>query len=452
MALPFCAADDGRYSGHVGIRVVILCVGLASAGWPQQQPEDPLQVLIQLRHRVADRISSIPRYLCTEVVERQTRSLAPIVPKMASCTEFLMAIQKPKKKPPLLFTDRLRMDVTVLDNEEAYSWVGEDSFGDQSLRELVKTGLTATGSFSAFLHGIFASDAGTFSFLGEEQANGRRVLKYGFRVALPNSGYTVSNSAVTRTVGFSGTFSADAQTLDLLKLEVQLNDIPPELNICDAVTTLVYNTLRINSVDFLLPAEVTTSVLNRRGVVATNRTVFSSCHQFMGESKLSFDDQPATNDAQAGVAEALALPTGVTVYAALNEKIDPASSAAGDPITGRLTRPLSIPGSAIDIPQGAVLHGHVCQLLLRYGFTRSLQLGLRWENVEFGGTRYPLQLALDEIVPGTAKTDKVYVKDDQLTPPNARDRMIGYFLFRDIDKKYQIPAGFESRWITFAAH
>jgi hypothetical protein len=347
----------------------------------------------------------------------------------------------------LLSTDRLRLDVTIAGNREIYSWVGEDRFDSESLPELVKIGSISTGSFATFLYAIFVSDSAAFSYLGESQFNGRRVFQYGFSVPLWRSGYTIATSSLSRLTAYSGTFTADPQALDLLKLQVHSDNVAPELNICETSTTMDYSKLRINNIDFLLPAEVNTRVIDSNGMQSANRTVFSGCHQFLGESKLIFDEQPTNSEtASAAKPAAVELPAGSILFTALAENIDPATSAAGDLVKGRTTKPLQIPASGLTIPKGTPLNGRICELFVQYGDSISLELGLKWESMELAGSRRKLRLSLDAAIPKTAKTFGVQVRQSQ-----AKDETIGYFLFPEISKKYRIPAGFESRWVALPA-
>jgi hypothetical protein len=234
----------------MGARTILLGVALV-AGCGAQQVTDPMQVLGQMRQRLAENVKRLPNFLCTEMVDRSTFNAES---KGASCSELGEAKR-------LHSTDRLRLDVGIANNHEIYSWVGEGRFGDQSLGDLVKTGTTATGSFSSFLSAIFATDAATFAYKGEADWNGRKALNYTFQVPLARSGYTLSSLMVSRRVAYSGTFSIDAQTLDLRQLEIRADDIPPELKMCSTSTVLIYKKVHLNQQDFLLPSEGTTRVI-----------------------------------------------------------------------------------------------------------------------------------------------------------------------------------------------
>ena len=433
--------------------IQILASACTAAICLAQQPQtDPMQLLIQVRHKVAQGISHIPRYLCTESVEREKLRL-PSGVKQDLCPEILEAFANPSRRFRVVSADRLRLDVAVIDKREIYSWVGEGRFGDQSLSQLVNSGLTSTGSFGAFLNAIFATPSATFSYRSESQTNGRRVLEYAFRVRLLESDYELSNSRIRQIVPYSGSFTVDAETLDLLKIEIHADDIPSEMRFCQVSTQMDYAKLRLNDLDFMLPSEATTRVLSSDGTLAVNRTVFSGCHQFLGESKLLFDDPSVSAASPAEAKQKLTgIPAGLTFYIGLTQRVDPTKFSAGDLIKGALAKPVEIPDSHVTLPKGTLLNGRICELLMEYGDLAELQFGIKWESIEIGGERLPLRLALESAIPGTAKTAEVNVNISQLADFGAQvDQTVGYLSFPFVKKTYQIPAAFQSRWVSLTS-
>jgi hypothetical protein len=434
----------------MGVKGFWLCAAMAVTGCAQQ---DPMQLLVQIRNKVADRMSHIPRYLCTETVDRTTRGPDAFSDrgKVESCASLVAAQQNHKSKLKLITEDRLRLDVAIIDNNESYSWVGEDRFRDESLSELVREGSTSTGAFGSFLNAIFMSDSATYTYKGESQKLGRRALDYNFEVPLWRTSYIVANQAVNRRTPYSGTFSVDAETLDLLRLEIHADSLAPELQMCELTTTLDYTQVRMNNLDFLLPSEADALVINTNGHQSLNRTVFSGCHQFMGESKLIFDDSAAGKSPISAPVEATKIPAGVMLSIALAESIDPAKDAAGDVVKGVLKKPLNLPASGVIVPQGTALSGRICELLSLHGEdAMSVELGIKWESLEWGGAKQRLALSVESAVPGTGKADTVSASHHARGFSSA-ETSIGYFLFSGLKKNYRIPTGFESVWVTVPA-
>jgi hypothetical protein len=435
----------------MGVKGILLCAAFVVTGYAQR---DPMQLLIQIRHRVADRMSRIPRYLCTETVDRTTLGPDSFYSNghATSCASLLSPAPKHKTKMQLISADRLRLDVAIIDNTETYSWVGEGRFQDQALSEMVRMGATSTGSFGSFLQAIFLSDSASFAYQGEAEWKGRHALEYSFTVPLWRSSYVVANQTVSRRTAFSGSLTADAETLDLLRVVIQADALAPELQMCALITTLDYAPIRMNDLDFLLPTESSTQLINVNGHESHNRTAFSSCHQFLGESKLIFDDPATTAKVSGAPKQVIEIPAGLTLSIALAQAIDPATEAAGDMVKGVLKQPVNVPASGLAIAKGTLLNGRICQLLVMYGEEPTVEFGIKWESLELDGAIRPLELSLQSAVPGTAKAESVHAgSQPRGSTSQSGERGIGYFLFSGVRKNYRIPAGFESEWVTLPA-
>lgn len=431
------------------ILVAIASAYMASA---QQQAPEPMELLTQIRKKVADGIGRMPRYLCTEKVERRKVQLPSGINREVPCPELIEAFDVHAKRVQLVSSDRLRLDVAVINNHETYSWVNEGRFGDKSLSDLVRSGLTANGSFGSFLRAIFASDVATFAYVGEFQLEGRRTLQYSFSVPLSKSAYQISNAVLGRLVPYSGTFLVDPETLDLRKIEIHADDMPQALHFCRVSNEMTFAKLKIDNVDFMLPSAATTTVVNDSGARATNNLVFSSCHEFLGESKLLFDD-PTPNSATAEAKQKqIDIPAGLTFLIALSQAIDPSTMAGGDPIKGFLNRAVELPELNTNIPKGTIVHGRIFALLMDYSEGADLRLSVKWESVDFGGAQQPLHLSLDGATTKTAKTYEILIRQSQPRFGEETDETIGNLEFVSVKRKYQIPVGFETRWLSLESH
>lgn len=438
------------------LRVILIAatvaVVVASLGYAQQQTANSMELLTHIRQKVSDALSRMPRYLCTETVERQKVQLPFSIAGEPPCSDLGEAFGTYAKRLRLVSSDRLRLDVAVINNHETYSWVNEGRFGDKSLSELVRSGLTANGSFGSFLQAIFTSDAALFSYVGDSQLAGRRVLQYSFSVPLSKSDYHISNALLGKLVPYSGNFFVDGETLELRKIEIHADDIPPELHFCQVSNEMDFAKLKIDNVDFMLPSAAATTVVNTSGARATNRLAFSACHQFLGESKLLFDDSASGSATAEAKQKQIDIPAGVEFLISLSQPINPSSMAAGDPIKGFLSKSVEIPGLGVDIPKGTVVHGRIFSLLMDYSEGADLIFSLKWETINFGGMEQPLRLSLDGATMKTAKTHEVYLRQPSPGFGDAVDDAVGNLEFVYVKRNYEIPFGFETRWLSLENH
>jgi hypothetical protein len=121
------------------MRGQLLLLALLAA--PVMAQTDPTELLARVREKVLHTVDGLPRYLCTQAVDRSQYEPDRSVDGK-DC--------EPRK---LLRTtaDRLRLDVSVAGRREIYSWVGDSQFGDRGLSEIVTEGSISSGSFQGFL-------------------------------------------------------------------------------------------------------------------------------------------------------------------------------------------------------------------------------------------------------------------------------------------------------------
>ena len=328
--------------------LLLLSVFAASVVAQQDSPEgDAKALLLQVRKKLMLTVNRLPRYMCTETIDRSTfRPKAKV--RGVFCDDLARLRKQSDWKVRQDTSDRLRLDVAISGRIEMFSWAGEDRFQDRSLADLVRRGATSTGAFVSFLSAVFGTDAANFTYHGEVNGDGRALVEFGFRVPLEESDYRLENRVdgaivFSALVPYDGTFLVDPKTFDLVRLTVRADRIPPELDVCEDVTTLTYGSVRLHNSIFLLPQDVRLHAINSDGSELENRTVFSGCHEFHSESSLSFDTQTEQGAAQKTEFRALALPPGLPFRFALTHAIDTATARRA--IASRLSWQVQLKGS-----------------------------------------------------------------------------------------------------------
>jgi hypothetical protein len=143
--------------------------------------QDPMDLLRRVQARVVDSLDRLPRYMCTQTVDR-TLYQPDVHDGKTSCDEGPI-----RRSAHLTTSDRLRLDVAIGAAREMYSWVGESRLNDHDLLDMVHEGAISTGSFAAFLTAIFHSENANFTYDGETTADGRALSEFGFRVPYEKS-------------------------------------------------------------------------------------------------------------------------------------------------------------------------------------------------------------------------------------------------------------------------
>jgi hypothetical protein len=126
-----------------------------------------------------------------------------------------------------------------------------------------------------------------------------------------------------------------------------------------------------------------------RGDESRNRTRFSRCRQFSGESKLIFDDPPPDAPAQKPQPQPprdIHLPANVSLELALDQDLFGNDLAVGDPVTAVLVRPAKFHKEVL-IPKGALVLGRVTHFAYHEGQTQYFTIGLEFHAIRFENGR-----------------------------------------------------------------
>jgi hypothetical protein len=320
---------------------------------------------------MSDLLKRLPNYTCLQTIERTERG------------------QNGKTR----LIDVIRMEVALVDGRELFAWPGSKKFDDTSIADMVKGGAIGNGNFALHAKAVFQSTSPRFEFAGEQVGGGgRTTYKWNFVVPQNLSGYQIGNFVDHAIAGYHGSFWADTTTLDVTRLEVHADDIPPRLQIDTASDSVDYVRVKLGSEDFLLPSRSELTLTNAGGAQHRNRTTFSGCRQYTGESTISFEDAP--RDEKAHEQErTLQVPPRLTLQVTLDTLLAQESSAIGDPVTAILKKPVKL-GSGLVAPKGALLHGRVTQLRKQQSQTAGWVVGLTFFEMEWKGVRAQMQAHL----------------------------------------------------------
>jgi hypothetical protein len=201
-------------------------------------------------------------------------------------------------------------------------------------------------------------------------------------------------------VGFSGSFDVDANTLDLLRLEVAAEEIPPRLQLQSARDVMRYARQSIGGTEFLLPVSSELTMVTSNGDESRNRVHFDACRQYSGESVLSFEEAPVAAPVEAPPAvESIELEEGLDIDLRLESAVRFGKSAIGDEIVASVAGNVKR-NKRVIVPKGAVARGRVVGIEKRM-LRRSdgLAVALQFSEIEFPGHRAELHAELYDVGP-----------------------------------------------------
>jgi hypothetical protein len=364
-------------------RVVFSALIVAASLAPAQTPEEAglapeILNLAKIKLRMEENLNSLPNYTCTQTTERSRRNAA-------------------NRRFQLI--DTLRLEVALSNGKELYGWPGSRRFDDRDLTDMVSGGAIGTGAFGSHARSVFLSNAAKFEFAGEQLHEGKPVLVYRYNVPQIFSGYTIRIGKDKAIVGYFGRVFVDSKSLDLVRLEVHASDIDPILSLKEAYTNMDYARVKIGESDFLLPLGADLTMVDNDGGESRNRMQLSACRQYTGDSTITFDEPPLTNEPAPAskTSTVIELPKGLTIDLRLDAPIVFAKSAVGDPFTGSVTADAKLKGKIL-VPKGAKVYGRITRLQTSIGVTSIIYLGVEFVRVEFPGGEADLPAYLESAI------------------------------------------------------
>jgi hypothetical protein len=305
-----------------------------------QEAAPPDALLLKIKAKVAENLSRLPNFTCTETIQRSLWYKSTAVPEMV---------------------DTVHLEVAFLQGQELYGWPGAPRIDEPDVVKLVG-GSVGNGYFALFLNNIFLVQSTEFHYVGHVKLDGRDSLRYDYTVPPGAKAYRLMSARGAATVGYHGSIWVVDGEVDPARINVIADNVPTALGYSAATSLLDYGPTNIGSHTYVLPLAAEFTFTSTEGTENRSRLNFQACHEFVGESVVKFN-QPTT-------ASTVPLPAGFTVDADLIAAIDSETSAGGDAVQFTLRDPIKV-NDRIVVPKGARLSGRIAHLT-RTGATYAL--------------------------------------------------------------------------------
>lgn len=353
---------------------LLFALALAGAETPNQY-----EILEHVKLNVRAQLAMYANYTCVQTIERTYYS------ERHACLP-----NEPRGKLHAYMRDRLRLDVAVSRGREIYSFHGESKFTSSNINSVIPNGPRTSGQFTGFLQNIFTMPGVLFTFKGSTHIDGAPAYQFDYVVQLLRSTFVMEGQNYRSIVPFHGSFAVNADTFELVRLNVIADDIPLGTGMCTAETDLEYQIVSISGRQSLLPASYVMKIANAQDVYTVNSNKYTECREFRGESTLHFTViDPGTSVAAHHVVDEV-LPAGLILQATVEGQIDDKDSYEGDPIDATLVQPVAVPGSKTVLPKGAKLHGVISKLEQHSQGLEYWLLAIKFEHLETAGDTYLL--------------------------------------------------------------
>ena len=305
------------------------------------------RLISRIREHLREEMSHLPNYTCLQTITR---------------------FRKPGANHELAPFDQVRLEVVYDERKEWYGAPGDRNFTLDNPVGFIGGGMIGTGAFGVQLYNIFLSNGAVITYHGAEQTEGSRILQYEFRVSALQDEMVVSVLGGKGKVGEAGSFWIDEKTLDLLRVESHVIDVPPYLPLDSLQTRAVYGRVQIGEHDVLLPQMAELYLAEPPGIESFNRSDFTHCRAFHVNSSNSFGagDAEAATPAAAPKVLTAAHDEGESVPALLKVTVELTTpltekDTVGTLIKGRIVGNV-LRKSKLVVADGAEVRGRVRRL------------------------------------------------------------------------------------------
>jgi hypothetical protein len=413
-----------RFKRSCGFLLLLVAVQTAAVG--DDLPPDVL-LLARFKQKIRQDLTRIPNYTCLETMQRFERA------------NQSQAFEK---------ADTVRLEVSNVGGKELFSFPGARKFEDRSVASFVSEGTVGDGTFSVNINNLFGHDAISFQNRGEVDLDGERAIRYDFHVPQFISWFTIRIGANAVIVPFKGSFWFNPGTLDLLRLDMFGEDLPSQLDLRGAGSSIRYTRVQIADSTVLLPAHAELLLTKFSGEARRNLTEFSQCREYQTESSISFDLPPETSPAlpPPPPIHEVQLPAGLMVTIALENAIDSHKASIGDQLRARVLNDVRYNGDQV-LPKGAVLTGRI-RTFQRPSPKSPFAVGIEFTEVEWRGSRagfFGDLIDIDNRIAGM--TQLVSSGEDGRGTVTLRQAQ-GVGLFYMKGSRFRIPPGLHMVWRT----
>ena len=246
-------------------------IAVLAAAAPAAEPklaEDPEALLQRIRSKMVEYLSQLPNYTCHEVINRLIRR--------ANSSSFD-------------HRDQVELEVAFMGNREFFAQPGATHFEEQPIQKMVPGGTISTGAFGSSANALFSREGAVFKYAGQSKKEGHVTFRYDFQMPEERSGFLVTHDSAQGIVPYKGSFWVDAETLDLVRLELKADHIPAYIGVRVVEESMTYKVMRIRNSDFLLPRDSQVAAFDSSGNYSLNMISLERCKEFAGQSVVTYD-------------------------------------------------------------------------------------------------------------------------------------------------------------------
>lgn len=245
---------------------------------PEPSPQEQASIIAEARKIALDYSSSLPNFICTEVISRYL---------------------DPSGKDSWKLHDTLTVDLSYFKQLEDYKLL---TINNRRTDKPFKSvgGHVSEGEFGSMLREVF-DPASKAYFVWDHWTTLRKrpAHVYFFRIMIFDSQYTLKFltkwGSETTVAGARGFVYVDRDTHMVMRIAREAESVPLDFPIQQASSSVDYGFTEVSGRPYLLPLRAA-SQMRHFEFRSRNEVEFRAYRKFSGEATISFGDAPAVND------------------------------------------------------------------------------------------------------------------------------------------------------------
>lgn len=410
----------------VRLAMVVLLSGTAIA---QDVPADRILLARVLQH-VGEEVNRQRDVSCLETISR----------------EFKPA--KGKMKP----LDTVQLEVLTDGHRELYASPGGRSFSQNPPIDFVGSGAIGNGFFSLYLSSLVTGGT-SFFWKGFEENAGHRLARWDYAIPIEFSGQSFALQEGSGKVSLHGSFWAEPDTFNVVRLAAAIGDIPATLPLASSAWSIDYAPTTVaGNLSVLLPQTAEWEMTKLSGEASRSHLAFTQCRTFAVESSLNFNDDAPTRFAASSVDDTLRpLPAGLEVPVKLTTPLK-GEMTVGALIDGVVPRNVVQKGR-VAIPAGSPVRGRI-RRLERYTDPQNFYtVAIEYTELSIDGIRYRFDAVLRRVDPLVDVMTGIPTRTTRVAGVERRETirfadLPGVATFFVGGDRLDMPAGLQTVWTT----
>jgi hypothetical protein len=243
---------------------------------PPPSEEEQKQALDAATEYARNYVERLPDFICNQVTRRYV---------------------DPSGKESWQQQDVVLERLSYFEHHEDYKVVTVNNRPMDIPHEKLGGAATSSGEFGSIMAEIFDRRTQT-QFAWERWATLRRKRAYVFTYRVPQSrsGYKISSAnspkpadSVSTIAGYHGLVYVDKETLKVMQITLETEDLPRDFPIRQVSLTLVYDYTKIGDNDYVLPLKAELRSRDDRNLLVKNDIEFRMYRKFGAETNIQFD-------------------------------------------------------------------------------------------------------------------------------------------------------------------